>query len=566
MIMAAIFYGVLLAISLIVIVYLAGKGYDNMDIRYWSIVVLIPLILLGYWLTTRVTTGESALICYCFIYLDSTVLLAVVLFCITNFMGITVKPWIKIAVYILAFSHLALVWTSLYNKLYYASVKLVDTGMGIAPKMTKGPLWFLHLIYLALVILAIIGLIVLAYIKKGTYSRRTLMLYTILLSAGIVIYGAETILDVDFSTLPALYVVADIAIAMNYDHAHTHDIAGMVAVQRKNHSNVGYAAVDMDTRFLSCNQKMYDFFPELAMQIVDAHLEEGSKYAALFYERIEDFRQGNTAPKKIQAGELVYQCDIMEFSLLKNGKPQGYLFELRDVTEKEKNLKIMHSYNQSLNAEVKKKTENIIGIQQKVVLGLANMVENRDSNTGGHVKRTSDIIRFVVREIQKTGVYEIDEQYAQDIIRAAPMHDLGKITVENAILNKPGKLNDEEYEIMKSHSIKSGEFVHLIIDGVEEQHFVDVAFHVARYHHERWDGRGYPEGLVGEMIPLEARIMAIADVYDALVSKRIYKPPMPFENAARIMIEGMGTQFDPKMKMVFMGCRKDLEQYYSNIR
>ena len=119
---------------------------------------------------------------------------------------------------------------------------------------------------------------------------------------------------------------------------------------------------------------------------------------------------------------------------------------------------------------------------------------------------------------------------------------------------------------MKTHSVISGQMVHILLEGVEEERFVRTAYNIARYHHERWDGKGYPEGLVGEMIPLEARIMAVADVYDALVSKRVYKEPMSFDQAAQIMYEGMGTQFDPNMRPVFLHCRKKLESYYSVFR
>ena len=128
---------------------------------------------------------------------------------------------------------------------------------------------------------------------------------------------------------------------------------------------------------------------------------------------------------------------------------------------------------------------------------------------------------------------------------------LGKVSIDSGILNKPGRLTPEEFAIMKSHSVISGQMVRILLDGMEEKHLVQTAYHVARYHHERWDGRGYPDGLVGEMIPLEARIMAVADVYDALVSKRVYKVPMSYEKAAQIMQEGMGTQFDPNMYLVF---------------
>jgi HD-GYP domain-containing protein (c-di-GMP phosphodiesterase class II) len=246
------------------------------------------------------------------------------------------------------------------------------------------------------------------------------------------------------------------------------------------------------------------------------------------------------------------------------GKQQGYLLEFRDATEEQRAYDIIASYNETLNREVSEKTNNIWEIQQKVVLGLANMIENRDNNTGGHVKRTSDIIHIIVDEISRQGILPISDEMARDIVRAAPTHDLGKISISNNILNKPGKLTDEEYEIMKTHSAKSGEIVKIILEGVEEERFVNVAYNVARYHHERWDGRGYPEGLVGTMIPIEARIMAVADVYDALVSKRVYKEPMSFEKSAQIMCECMGTQFDPNLKSVFLGAREQLEQYYSD--
>ena len=120
------------------------------------------------------------------------------------------------------------------------------------------------------------------------------------------------------------------------------------------------------------------------------------------------------------------------------------------------------------------------------------------------------------------------------------------------------------YEIMKNHAKISSEMVMSLLEGVEEEHFVKTYFHVARYHHERWDGKGYPEGLVGSRIPLEARIMAVADVYDAMVSKRCYKEAMRFDEVAEIMYKNMGTQFDPNMKSVFLGCREKLENYYKN--
>lgn len=560
------FFGILLVISVLVILYMAQKNYENIDIYYWTLVIMVPIVVLGYWLKTRVTTVEGARLCFCFIYIDSTVLLTAVIFNIMRFMGIAVKSWIKLVAYIVGFVHLFIIWLCFDNDLYYKNMTLIDTGLGTATKMVNGPLKIVHWIYMILVLGIIIALMVIAIVRKGTYSRRTLTLYSLLTGVGILVYIIESILDVDFSNLPALYVTADILIALNYDHAHTHDIACLISEQQKYHGTKGYVAFDLDRNFLSCNSKIYDFVPELKKQIVDENLPPDSELRSIFYSLIDDYRRDIKNVKKFDHDGRICQCEISEFSIRKDGKVQGYLFDIDDVTEEEKVLQVMKDYNTTLNKEVKIKTESIKNIQEKVVLGLANMVENRDNNTGGHVKRTSDLIKIVVNEAKRQGVYSISEQYAEDIVRAAPMHDIGKITIENSILCKPGDLTKEEFNIMKTHSVKSGEFVNLILKGVEEKHFVDVAYNVARYHHERWDGRGYPEGLVGEMIPLEARLMAIADVYDALVSQRYYKKAIKYEEAAKIMVEGMGSQFDPNMLSVFLGCRHELEEYYMDIQ
>lgn len=560
------FFGILLVISVLVILYMAQKNYENIDIYYWTLVILVPVVVLGYWLKTRVTTVEGAKLCFCFIYIDSTVLLTAVIFNIMRFMGIAVKSWIKLVAYIVGFVHLFTIWLCFDNDLYYKNVTLIDTGLGTATKMVNGPLKIVHWIYMILVLGIIIALMIMAIVRKGTYSRRTLTLYSLLTGVGILVYIIESILDVDFSNLPALYVTADILIALNYDHAHTHDIACLISEQQKYHGTKGYVAFDLDRNFLSCNSKIYDFVPELKKQIVDENLPPDSELRSIFYSLIDDYRRDIRNVKKFDHDGRICQCEISEFSIRKDGKVQGYLFDIDDVTEEEKVLQVMKDYNTTLNKEVDIKTESIKNIQEKVVLGLANMVENRDNNTGGHVKRTSDLIKIVVNEAKRQGVYSISEQYAEDIVRAAPMHDIGKITIENSILCKPGDLTKEEFNIMKTHSVKSGEFVNLILKGVEEKHFVDVAYNVARYHHERWDGRGYPEGLVGEMIPLEARLMAIADVYDALVSQRYYKKAIKYEEAAKIMVEGMGSQFDPNMLSVFLGCRHELEEYYMDIQ
>jgi len=563
--MYTIAYGIALFISIAVWIYIAVKNYDKVDPYCYSAYILVPVIVLAYWLKSMVISWEAAMISFCFVYFDSTVLLTILIFAMLRTLGVRTKFWVKFLAYGSAFAHLWLIWMSVHNKMYYGSITVLMTENGSATKMVDGPFKVVHVIYLSLLFIIIAGIIIAAYIRNGTYSRRTLYLYTSAVSFGFMIYVVEQISGSDFSVLPFVYVLSDVFVAVNYDRALAHDISAIISTQQNTHAIRGYIVLDFKKRFLSCNLKAYEFFPELKDQRVDEALIEGTAVARLVYPMIHGYEKQGTTSKRFHIDGITCMGEICHFSVSVNGPKWGYVIDIRDATEEQKVFDLMSSYNDSLNKQVKDATDNIKNIQSKIVAGMANMIENRDDNTGGHVKRTSDIIRFVIEEIRNQGLMSIDEEFAQDIIRAAPMHDLGKIIVENSILNKPGKLTDEEYEIMKMHSTKSGEMVMILLDGVEEEHFVKVAYNVARYHHERWDGRGYPEKLVGTMIPIEARIMAIVDVYDALVSKRSYKEAMSFEKATMIMCEGMGTQFDPNMRSVFLGCKDKLEDYYRNI-
>ena len=237
----------------------------------------------------------------------------------------------------------------------------------------------------------------------------------------------------------------------------------------------------------------------------------------------------------------------------------------RDDTANKKYIRLLDEYNENLQNEVAEKTRHIIEMHDNLIMSLAMMVESRDNSTGGHIKRTSEGVRILIDEISKEAVLSLDEKFCKDIIKAAPMHDLGKIAVDDAVLRKPGRFTDEEYEKMKHHAAEGARVIHEILKNTDDEAFRMLAENVAHYHHERWDGSGYPKGLRGDEIPLEARIMAIADVYDALVSKRVYKDSMSFEQADAIIMEGMGTQFDAALEKYYVSARPRLEEYYAGI-
>jgi len=202
---------------------------------------------------------------------------------------------------------------------------------------------------------------------------------------------------------------------------------------------------------------------------------------------------------------------------------------------------------------IRERTSQVNRLQNSILAVLADMVENRDKGTGGHIERTSIYIKILINEMRARGVY-VDEMEGWDVermISSARMHDLGKISITDIIVNKPGKLTDDEYAIMKNHAVEGERIIDEIISRTGEGDFLRNAKLFAGTHHERWDGMGYPRGLKEREIPLQGRIMAIVDVYDALVSERPYKRAFPDDEAVRIIMDNAGTHFDPKITEIF---------------
>ena len=206
---------------------------------------------------------------------------------------------------------------------------------------------------------------------------------------------------------------------------------------------------------------------------------------------------------------------------------------------------------------IRERTERLQHLQGGMVSVLADMVESRDETTGGHVERTADYIRILLGEMLKRGVYadQIGEWNLETAASSARLHDVGKIVISDVILNKPGKLTSEEFDVMKTHAMEGERIIEKMIYQTGEEDFLRFAKLFAGCHHERWDGSGYPRGLRGGQIPLQGRIMAIADVYDALVSDRPYKKAFTHGQAAEIILESRGSHFDPALVDVFCEVR-----------
>ncbi len=233
-----------------------------------------------------------------------------------------------------------------------------------------------------------------------------------------------------------------------------------------------------------------------------------------------------------------------------------------DMGQQEKDLKrAMDVQHHTLMAHV----EHLMHMQDNIILGMANLIENRDGDTGEHIKRTSQYVELLAKKAQEAGLYPdvLTDTYIELLVKAAPMHDVGKISVPDRILQKPGRLTDEEFEQMKHHAPEGGRIIREVFTDVEDEEYIEIAAQVASYHHEKWDGSGYVAGLSGEDIPLSARIMALADVFDALVSKRCYKDALPFDKAFQIIEESAGSHFDPQLTKIFLGMQEEIIEILS---
>jgi putative two-component system response regulator len=235
--------------------------------------------------------------------------------------------------------------------------------------------------------------------------------------------------------------------------------------------------------------------------------------------------------------------------------PAIFLARIRTHLENKAAKDFLKDQNALLEREVMVRTREILDTQDATIAALASIVETRDSETGNHVRRTQHYVRALAEQLRSHpnfAGYLTDHQIGI-LFRSAPLHDIGKVGIPDRILLKPGRLDPDEVEIMKTHTTLG----HKAIEDAEQQLGMKVGFlacakEIARNHHEKWDGSGYPRQLAGEAIPISARLMALADVYDALTSDRVYKRAMSHDQATAIIIEGRGSHFDPNVVDAFL--------------
>jgi putative two-component system response regulator len=224
---------------------------------------------------------------------------------------------------------------------------------------------------------------------------------------------------------------------------------------------------------------------------------------------------------------------------------------------------LLRDQNAYLESEVRRRTLQIAAIQDVTVLALASLAETRDNETGNHIRRTQQYVAVLARHLKDHVRFRdfLNDQTIDALVKSAPLHDIGKIGIPDRILLKPGRFTPEEFEIMKTHTTIGRDAIQRAEDqlGVEVE-FLRLAKEIAYSHQEKWDGTGYPQGIGGDDVPVSARLMAVADVYDALISRRVYKEGLSHEKAVEIMMDGSGRHFDPDIADAFFLLSKEFRQ------
>jgi len=346
-----------------------------------------------------------------------------------------------------------------------------------------------------------------------------------------------------------------------------YDVSTLISTSIDENNEYGFVVFDCQRNYIGCNKKASSLFEKLSQLKVDSK-EWVEMSEPLFQIVKQDMdcldRNEPIVSSQINAGDLEIRCTVKHIYNQYSKRIVGYYAYLLDDTEQFKYVELLNNYNDQLEKDVEEKVSHIQKMQDDIILGMADIVESRDSNTGGHVRRTSEVVDVIVQKMMTHEKYQaLDKSFFNCVVKAAPLHDFGKIAIEDSILRKTGRFTEEEFEKMKEHSDKGAKIVSQLLHNVDDLEFFKIAVNIAHYHHEKWNGLGYPQNLKGEEIPLEARIMALADVFDALVSKRCYKNQYSYEEAFSIIEESLGTHFDPMIGKIFLQCRNELEALYN---
>ncbi len=558
------FYVALFLLSLLLLVILITAFTDKIPFFYVLFFVCVVIINYGYMHLAYASNLQTALNANQTLYIGSVFAPFFAIMCVADLCKLKIKKLYQILFIIAGCLIYGLVCTIGKNGWYYKEIDIEIVNGVTVLKKVYGPLHSLYYVYIFSMIALATGIIVHVFRIRQDVSYLSMALLFIAQVINVGVYAVERMVSSVYTFVPVSFIISEFITLVLLIRISMFDVEGIAAKAMLKTKSFGFILVDKRGRYLGCEGEASQWFPELKEIHIDRNIN--SLDTPLFNLMQNWYGRTNKVNKAHLNSDKLY-IEIEHVHMRERKYNEVHCFYLHDDTKKREYEILLKKYNETLAQRVTEKTNKIEKIQSDIVLSMASIVENRDGNTGGHISRTSSVVKIFTEHLRNMELVEkLTPGMIDDIVQAAPLHDFGKIAIPDVVLNKPGRFNDEEYAIMKQHAEKGAVIVAQILRNVDDKQLKKVAINVAHYHHEKWDGTGYPEGISEEVIPFEARVMALADVFDALVSKRVYKEPFSYDEAFKIISDSAGSHFDPVLCKAFVECRPELEELYDSFK
>lgn len=526
---------------------------DNKKINYYFILLLLIMAIsnIGYMAVGASVTVEEAVLATKISYIGGCFTSPIVISLMCMICKFRFNRWLRIGIYAYCFIVYFMVLTIGLNDLYYTEY-YIDTLWDSAILVSEygpGHSMFYLILYGTIIIQFVI--IIYALIKKHFVSRKNLLLLFGLEVVNVCAFFIGRAINVEFEVMPALYVLNGWFFLVIHRRLRLYNIEESVAeVIQKEHTN-GYIMFDERLNLVGANPVAVSLFPKLEKCYIDYPIK-GIPELENALKEISEKKDNEYVTAFAFSGQH-FECHIKKRYAGK--RLCGYMMELVDDTHKWKHINYLSDNNNELENTVKKQNRELLKKQDKIekmfdqtLSALSEAVDAKDRYTSGHSKRVAEYAKMIAQRMN------IPKDEQEQIYRAGLLHDIGKIRIPVDIINKAGKLTDDEYNILKIHPVTS----YNILRGITGGNLIAIA---AKYHHERYDGKGYPNGLEGEMIPFAARILAVADSYDAMTSDRSYRKALPQEVARSEIEKGMGGQFDPEVAQAMLEMIDEDKEY-----
>ena len=565
---------VLSMFSLALLVYYSNRGNNLLEILL-SVCLFISNI--GYYFFSIARSADMAFIANSLGYIGGIFLPFIVMLKLVDFSKSKIPDWF---VFTMAFFNILLYLTVMLSEKYtffYADV-VFNPGPPASFSVTPGPFYYVRFIILGVEMALSIFFTILTYIGRRKASFRTMIIFVGMMFLVFVVYITELIIDLKYELVPFFYLGCSIMLNYSSTRMSLYDVSLSVQEKIEEVNNYAYMVFDRNFNFVGCNTAAYKFFPELSSATIDARLNAENYALKGIIKWVHDtsmYAAGEDSRKKYIKDDVVINdrnpeerkhlnCELSFIHFGGRQRVVGYLVELVDDTVQQARIEQLSFKGERLQREAEKQAKKLKSLQSSTILGMAAMIESRDNSTGGHINRTSACCALFVEYLRTCPAYSRSENYWDAVVNSAPLHDLGKINISDAILKKRSSLKPWEYDEMKTHAQKGAEIVKKVLADVDDKEFVKVASNVAHHHHEKYNGTGYPDGLEGKHIPFEARIMALVDVFDALVSQRYYKKAMSYEEAFKIIEAEKGQHFDPELADSFLSMKQEIIDLYES--